>query len=599
MKNNMKKLFSTIIVFLMAFALMTPAGASKKVDPENNPKIDINKTTGTITIAKKGSEFSIYKILDADAKEGQNVFNYTENADFKDFFKNAEYDNLTINDIAKMDNEMHIINRDENGKIISITDPIKDTLKLTNPLQKYIADKGIAAVETLICPADGSAVKSKDLEIGFYLIVETKTHGDSASVASKSMLAPLPMVMEENGKYAWHYDLNITPKDEPVEIDKSIRIANGEKFDKVNISTNNVGDILDYEVNTTIPHYDQVTLTHPQYPLNIKYWITDTLSKGLSFTDLDTDNNPKAEIKVSNAIDGSEKLLTKGTAVEEKITINGKEEVVYRVENGDYAFIGDGLDGSIQIIFNYKNIADYNDLQLVYQTIINENAVIGVEGNPNEVTLEYTNNHLTGETSKPWDKTITYTYGLKINKLDDNKENPKKLAGAEFELKDEAGNVVATYKFDENGQLTLNGYTEDKDGNPIKPSGSPAITDNDGIAYLIGIKAGTYTLKETKAPDGYILPDGEMTLIITEEKDNENKKVTKVTYTLDDKELPTEEINSETVADGSYAVTSISNTKGFNLPRTGGAGTWMFTVGGILIMATMVTVFVKLKRKEN
>ena len=90
-----------------------------------------------------------------------------------------------------------------------------------------------------------------------------------------------------------------------------------------------------------------------------------------------------------------------------------------------------------------------------------------------------------------------------------------------------------------------------------------------------------------------------MILIITEEKDNENKKVAKVTYILDDKELPTEEINSETVADGSYAVTSISNTKGFNLPRTGGAGTWMFTVGGILIMATMVTVFVKLKRKEN
>lgn len=600
MKNNMKKLFSTIIVFLMAFALMTPTGASNKVDTKNNPVIDIEKTTGTITIAKKGSEFSIYKVLDAKAKKGQNVFNYTENDVFKDFFKNAEYGNLTIDDIAAMDNELHIINRDENGKITSITDPIKDTLRLTNPLQKYIADKGIAAVETLECPADGSAVTSKNLEIGFYLIVETKTHGDSASVASKSMLAPLPMVMEENGKYAWHYDLNITPKDEPVEIDKAIRVANGEKFDKVNISTNNVGDILDYEVNTTIPHYDEVTLTHPQYPLNIKYWITDTLSKGLSFTDLDTDNNPKAVINVSNASDGSKKLLTKGTVVEEIIKINGKDEIVYRVENGDYAFIGDGLDGTIQIIFNYKNIADYNDLQLVYKTIINENAVIGVEGNPNEVTLEYTNNHLTGETSKPWDKTISYTYGLKINKLDDNEENPKKLAGAEFELRDEAGKVVATYKFDENGQLTFNGHPGvDNDGKPTAPNGSPAITDDEGIAYLIGIKAGTYTLKETKAPDGYILPDGEMTLIITEEKDNENKKVTKVTYTLDDKVLPTEEINSETVADGSYAVTNISNTKGFNLPRTGGAGTWMFTVGGILIMATMVTVFVKLKRKEN
>ena len=61
----MKKLFSTIIVFLMAFALMVPAGASNKVDPKDNPEINPDTKSGSIIIAKKGSEFSVYKILNA------------------------------------------------------------------------------------------------------------------------------------------------------------------------------------------------------------------------------------------------------------------------------------------------------------------------------------------------------------------------------------------------------------------------------------------------------------------------------------------------------------------------------------------------------
>lgn len=594
MKNNIKKIFSMMIVFLMAFALMMPAGASDKVDPKDNPTIDPSIKEGSISIAKKGSVFSVYKILDAEAKEGQNVFNFTPNEKFVDFFGKAAYGDLTINDIAKMPNELNI--RDKNG---NVTDPITEkTTILTNPLQRYINDNNITPVTTISCPNTGESATAENLGIGFYLIVETATHSDSASVASKAMLVPLPMVETANdGTNTWNYNLTITPKDEPVPLDKNIRKQNGEEFELVNTSTNNIGDVLDYQVDTAIPHYDANVLTHKDYPLNIKYWITDELSKGLTFYNLDIDNNPIVIIEVSNATD--EKTLTKGTLVEKTITNNnGTEETVYAVENGDYAFLGDGLDGTMQIIFNYKNIEPYNDLTLTYQVIINENAVIGVIGNPNEVTLEYTNNPITGETNKPWDDTKTYTYGLKINKVDDNKENPKKLAGAEFQLLED-NNAIATYTFDENGKLILN-TNEGKTavtGAEFLDSENKDPNVNFGIAYLIGIKAGTYTLKETKAPDGYIIPNDGLELVITENTDSEGNRT--VVYTLGGKKLSIENINDETVADGSYAVTTIENTEGFNLPMTGGAGTWMFTVGGILIMASMVAVFVKLRKKEN
>ena len=78
-----KKIFSLMLVFLVGFALTLPAGASDKVDPKDNPEIDDpNKTTGSITINKEGSTFSIYKILDAAGKKGQNVYNYTVNGNF-------------------------------------------------------------------------------------------------------------------------------------------------------------------------------------------------------------------------------------------------------------------------------------------------------------------------------------------------------------------------------------------------------------------------------------------------------------------------------------------------------------------------------------
>lgn len=564
-----KKIFSLMLVFLVGFALTLPAGASDKVDPVNNPDIDPGKKTGTITINKEGSTFSIYKILDAAGKKGQNVYNYTVNGNFTGLI--GEGKTYSLEKIAAMPNQLNINNYDGEGNLIGVTDPItEETSAFTTAAQAYIEENGIQPTATI--PVGGTGETKVTLDIGFYIIIETGTSGDSASVASKSMLVPLPYVdgNAEDG-YKWNFDLTITPKDEPVNVDKSI-IEDGEKE---NVSTNNVGDILTYQVDADIPHYDASTNTQM-----VKYIITDTLSKGLDFyIEGDPENN--IDIIVSN-FSGETKTLKSGTLETHQTTIGEEPYTYYSVTDGDYAVSYDGK--TMTLVFDYPDIMAYNNLQLNYQVKINEDAVIGVEGNPNQVDLEYTNNNKTWNTSVPEDETKSFVFGLKINKIDPNikEEDKQALQGAEFQLLRD-GTPIATYTFDENGDRVLNSN-----------NGLTAVTNEDGIAYLLGIDEGTYTLKETKAPNGYILPEEGLELVITD-ADEEGNVDGNATYTLGGKELDT----FEDIADGSVATATIENSKGFNLPRTGGAGTWMFAVGGILIMAGMATAFVKLRKKEN
>ncbi|MFQ6837462.1 MAG: SpaH/EbpB family LPXTG-anchored major pilin [Thomasclavelia spiroformis] len=565
-----KKIFSLMLVFLVGFALTLPAGASDKVDPVNNPDIDPGKKTGTITINKEGSTFSIYKILDAVGKKGQNVYNYTVNSNFTGLFGNDEHQ-YSIEDIAAMPNQLNINNYDDEGNLIGVTDPITElTSDFTSDAQAYIEEKNIQPTATI--PVSGTGKTTVTLNIGFYIIIETGTSGDSASVASKSMLVPLPYVdgNAEDG-YKWNFDLTITPKDEPVNVDKSI-IEDGEKE---NVSTNNVGDILTYQVDADIPHYDASTNTQM-----VKYIITDTLSKGLDFY-IEGDRENNIDIIVSN-FSGETKTLKPGTLETHQTTIGEEPYTYYSVTDGDYAVSYDGK--TMTLVFDYPDIMAYNNLQLNYQVKINEDAVIGVEGNPNQVDLEYTNNNKTWNTSVPEDETKSFVFGLKINKIDPNikEEDKQALQGAEFQLLRD-GTPIATYTFDENGDRVLNSN-----------NGLTAVTNEDGIAYLLGIDEGTYTLKETKAPNGYILPEEGLELVITD-ADEEGNVDGNATYTLGGKELDV----FEDIADGSVATATIENNKGFNLPRTGGAGTWMFAVGGILIMAGMATAFVKLRKKEN
>lgn len=152
-----------------------------------------------------------------------------------------------------------------------------------------------------------------------------------------------------------------------------------------------------------------------------------------------------------------------------------------------------------------------------------------------------------GKAPKDWttSEDIVYvnTYAIDIFKYD-QAEPTKGLEGAKFEL-----------------------YQKDTGGNVIEASKKTLTSGADGKILVDGLDAGTYYLKETKAPDGYVCSTAELEIVIPE-KAGVNKTVG----------------------------VSFANSQ---IPHTGGTGTLMFTIGGIALMGTAGLLLVVSRKKRK
>lgn len=239
---------------------------------------------------------------------------------------------------------------------------------------------------------------------------------------------------------------------------------------------------------------------------------------------------------------------------------------VYNSENGtdtltegsDYTVVVNGQ--KITITFVYANIKDLTKVRVEYDATVNENAVIAPSENPNTVKLTYTNNTITNSTYETSDTVKTYSYKVSVNKK--GSDNTEKLGGAIFDL-----------------------YKKNSDGTTYALIKQDLTTVKDNLLVIDKLDAGDYKLVEKTAPEGYVLPA------------SEESRTTEFTITA------TTGTNNEpnggwTVSNSEDKVISIINSKGFNLPTTGGAGTWMFTIGGLVLMAGAVVVFMATRKKK-
>ncbi len=279
-----------------------------------------------------------------------------------------------------------------------------------------------------------------------------------------------------------------------------------------------IGQEFSYKVVGTVPAF-------PTNATNKTYIIKDTFSTGLTFAGIENVVIKDGEVALTTNAAGEVKDNAGSTVA----TITFANQVM-------------------TITFNTTYVTS-TTVTVEYKATLNNQAVLGEAGNGNSAVLTYANDPYGQGTYTTEEETATaYTYGLKVLKYKDEDGNRKVLKGADFAL----------YS-DENLTKVVGALT----------------TDDTGYGEIKGLEEGTYYLKETKAPAGYIL----------------SKNVVEVRVDASSIE--------KTGANSGYKVVEIENKKAGILPFTGGMGTMIYTLVGCMIVIVSITGYVMYQKKAK
>ena len=408
-------------------------------------------------------------------------------------------------------------------------------------------------------------------------------------------------------------DTTIVAKDTGDIPDKEIV----EGQERVKETSANVGDEITFEVTITVPNTKK-------YEDHFIFNMDDQLPTGLTFMEIKSikvgsDDVPYTLTSPAN--------YTKPATTEAAVNATGGQK--------------------IEVVFNdFKAAAEENNwigekLIITYTAVVNKNADFTPTGNINEVEFKYANdpNHVyNGDTPEPEepvgttpkDKTKVLLINLIIYKTGDN-GTVEKLEGAEFEISSDTFKmaVLTGEKYEKTGytctegeSVVDTGYYLLKDGKYTKtaPKTDPdttayyddteqtydkiaftkyvasagdakkitAYTNADGQIVLNGVNAGTYTIKETNAPEGYNVDPNTYTI--------------KIDWDPNAKEFVKNNASSEGVVfDENTAIASVTidDKSGAELPSTGGIGTTMFYIAGAVLVLGAGVLLVSRRRMSE
>ncbi len=548
-KNKIKQILSIIVTAMMMMSLFTVNAFANSTGVGSETSINETATKGKITITNPAKApnavYTAYKVLTANYVEGQSTYSYTVENAFKSIIDTeaAPNSDLTVKYTVK-----------RTGKIVNKgTDTEANSYLLARDIEEVINTTGFDGTSQVL-----TSGTENELPIGYYAVLQTGSSDGDAWVATAPILAAVPAFGSSVDKF--FYKQTIAPKGNEITIDKNIvqeTVGTTDLQSNYSVKKDDasVGDILTYELKADVPHYtvegSETGVPASYNESNIVFELLDTLSQGLTY---------KANVRaLGHKVDGDN-----GEDITSQLIDVPVELTTDPTANTDLTFKFTG---------NYSNIKAYKYITITYQAKVNKNAIIGGDGNKNEVKLHYTvNPSKKTETNTDKKETVTYSYNVAIKKID-AANNEITTDSVEFEL----------YRKVKDTYVLVKSLGKDSTNATIDSStGKITFT---GHATLTGLDAGEYKLTEVKAPNGYTLPANPDTCFTIVAGNTDG--ILNGTHTV-----------TGTTVDTDKLTVKVTNTQGVTLPQTGGAGTWMFTIGGLVLMAGAVVVFMATRKKK-
>lgn len=401
--------------------------------------------------------------------------------------------------------------------------------------------------------------QTTELATGYYLLVDSST--PASGDAKNSAL--LQVTNKGN--------ITIEKKYDVPTVDKSVKD-----------SDDTWGEAADFEIGSDVTFQLVGTLptNYADYE-TYNYVFHDTLSAGLQY-------NGDAKVYVQNG-DTKTEITTGFTLVPAAAATAG---------GGTLTVTFDNLKAVAGVSATSKIVVEYTAELL-------SSAVVGSAGNSNKVKLEYSNdpNATQGGTTgnTPEDKVLVFTYELDVTKVD-GKDATTKLANAQFVLLNSSKTMVATVT---NG--TFAGWVAvpaaGADGTIAYPAGAVLTSAANGTFAIAGLDAGSYYLRETKAPAGYNLLKNDVSLTVsaTLDKTENNPALTALSLSVKEDKAGAAATSSDGNLSTGVVATNVQNNSGAELPETGGMGTALFYgVGGALVLVALVLLVTRKRvRKEE
>ena len=608
--KKIHRVLALLMAVFMAFSLMTTAFAEPTIDTSKKASLSIYKyditkasndgawdaesyvSTGLhddavvnklAKYAIQGVEFTYLRV--ADIAMNNELVDGQRQVGVLYGFDGSERSNavlpaigLTAADAHKTEGGINYFTSDTlNSKLSAALAANATTVK--NALEAAVKNGGVAMTETDVT---GHTFAS-DMEQGLYLVVETRVPENVTSTCNPFFVS-LPMTAIDGA--AWNYDVTVYPKNQTgnPDLEKTVREAKNSTGKNTGSLTDitdgyehtasaSIGDTVDYQIISTLP-----TITSKASSLS-EYTYVDTLSKGIKYNKNDVVieffKDAGCTDKITTWAEDSGKFTVAYDDAQNIMTIRMTDTGLSEI-NGAATVYTDSIK------------CGYSDctMRITYAATLTADAQMGGTDNPNEVELTWRRtNNTYFDTLK--DCCHVYTYGIDV--LKQFSDNGGNLRNVKFKLHNDTDDcyIIAEQK---DGIYYAKGFTTKKaDATTFVPNSS-------GHIVVKGLEDDAYSLTEIATDKGYVLLKDAIKIVI---KTTENGQCEKCGAKL---LTASATVNGKgvTMSEGNAVVPlTVVNNPGFDLPQTGGYGTWMFTIGGVALLGTAAFIVIRSRKHKN